>query len=341
MENCAGITRVRNNSQKLRAVLKSRECILLAINLVIFIGLSWLRPTFFLNWVNLKAVFSLMTYDLLLAVGMTFVLILGGIDLSVGSVLALTSVVMALLIRSGVAVLPALAAGAGVGVLCGLFNGFFSAYIGILPFLVTLAMMSLARGIATVMTSGQYVSFPTASEWFIKFGRSELTFYHGETMSYGFPIPLILVLVIIVAASYLLNNWRPLNQFYLIGQNKEAALLAGYNVVKITIIGYIICSLFVWLASTLMISSNRIGYANYGMQSEMRAIAAAVVGGASFSGGSGSILGTFLGVLMLALIGNGFILLNGDPNWQQATVGVVLILAVGIDAIRTYRERGN
>ena len=109
---------------------------------------------------------------------------------------------------------------------------------------------------------------------------------------------------------------------------------------RYTILAYVIAAFFVWVAALLMTSANKIGYANYGITAEMRAIAAAVIGGASFFGGSGSVLGTFLGVLLLALIGNGFILLNGDPNWQQATIGAVLIIAVAIDAMRTLRTRG-
>jgi ribose transport system permease protein len=96
---------------------------------------------------------------------------------------------------------------------------------------------------------------------------------------------------------------------------------------------------FVWIAAVLVTSANRIGYANYGIGAELRALAAAVVGGASMAGGAGSMFGTFLGVLMLALIGNGFVLLNGDPSWQQATLGIVLITAVGFDALRTFRRR--
>jgi ribose transport system permease protein len=333
-------SKTRNRARPLASALKSREAVLLLVDAFIFITLAIARPTAFANWINFKAVLSLMVYDLLLAVGMTTVLILRGIDLSVGSVLALSSVVMALLMQAGIAVVPSLFAGLVVVLACGFFNGFLTAVVGILPFLVTLGMMSLARGAATVMTSGKYISFPNTSEWFISFGRLEIPFWHGA-MTYGFPVPLLIVLLITALYAVLLKRWRVLRQMFLVGENEEAARLSGLNTVGITIAGYLICTLFVWFAAVLLISSNRIGYANYGVQSEMRAIAAAVVGGASFAGGSGSIVGTFLGVLMFALIGNGFILLSGDPNWQQATTGVVLILAVAADAIRTIRDRKN
>jgi ribose transport system permease protein len=108
---------------------------------------------------------------------------------------------------------------------------------------------------------------------------------------------------------------------------------------RVMIAAYLLSAVFVWLTAVLLTSANKIGYANYGIGSELRALAAAVVGGASLAGGAGSIVGAFLGVLMLALIGNGFVMLNGNPNWQQASIGIVLIAAVGIDAMRTYRQR--
>ena len=322
------------------ARLASRESILALINVAIVLGLAFLAPKAFISWTNTKAVLSLMTYDLLIAVGMTTVLILGGLDLSVGSVLALSSVIMALMMRSGLPVLPSLLAALAACVLCGLCNGLLIARWRILPFLVTLGMMSVARGIATVMTTGQYISFPNVADWFIVFGRQELPLWTQGGVRYGVPFGLLITLLISVAYAFLLRRWAPLRQMFFIGQNREAAKLAGLRVVSVTVAGYVICSAFVWLASVLIVAGNRIGYANYGTGAEMRAIAAAVLGGASMAGGAGSIPGTCLGVLMLALIGNGFVLLHGDPNWQQASTGIVLLAAVGLDALRRLGRVG-
>ena len=322
----------------LNSILSSRQFWLLVINAIVILGLGILRPDTFLSWINFKAVLSLMSYDLLLAVAMTTVLIVRGIDLSVGAVMALSSVVMALMLRAGYPVVPSVASGLVVALLCGYINGFFTVRVGILPFLVTLAMMTTARGVATVLTTGQYISFPSAPRWFSKFARYEFAFQIGDT-SYGVPVLLIITLSVTLIFGLLLARWVPLRRLFFIGQNAEAAKLSGMQTERLTIAAYVISAFFVWVAALLMTSANKIGYANYGITAEMRAIAAAVIGGASFFGGSGSILGTFLGVLLLALIGNGFILLNGDPNWQQATVGVVLIVAVGIDAMRTMRTR--
>ncbi|RTM08851.1 MAG: ABC transporter permease [Hyphomicrobiales bacterium] len=325
-------------STVLRRAIGTREMLLVAVNAAIFIFLTVMSPEAFASWTNIKAVLSLMTYDLLLAVAMTVVLIVRGLDLSVGSVMALASVVMALLLREGTPVVPALATGLGVALICGFINGFLVAKGGILPFLVTLGMMSVARGFATVLTTGQYISFPRAERWFTQFGRFEFRLQIGNGF-YGIPLPLIIVLATIAVFAGLLGHWAVLRRAFYVGESPEAANLSGIRVDRYVIGSYMIAAVFVWLAAVLMTSANRIGYANYGIGAELRALAAAIVGGASMAGGAGSILGSFLGVLMLALIGNGFVLLNGNPNWQQATVGLVLIAAVGFDAVRTYRTR--
>ena len=221
---------------------------------------------------------------------------------------------------------------------CGLINGLLVAVVGILPFLVTLGMMSVARGIATVLTTGQYISFPNAAPWFTRFGRYEFQ-TPGAFAHYGLPVTLLLGLALVVITSLLFSYWTPLRSFFFVGESPEAARLSGIRVTRLTLAAYLLATLFVWFTAVLLTSANKIGYANYGVGAELRALAAAVVGGASLAGGAGNIFGTFLGVLMLALIGNGFVMLNGNPNWQQASVGIVLIAAVGIDALRTYRER--
>ncbi len=320
------------------AAFSSRQFLLLLINAAIFLALTALRPDAFPSWTNLKAVLSLMSYDLLIAIAMTIALIVRGIDLSVGSVLALSSVTMALLMRAGTPVVPSLLAGLTVALLCGLINGLLTAVVGVLPFLVTLGMMSVARGIATVLTTGQYISFPNAAPWFTQFGRYEFQI-PNPVGHYGLPMTLVIGLALVIITSLLFSYWTPLRSFFFVGESPEAARLSGIKVTRLTIAAYLLSALFVWFTAVLLTSANKIGYANYGIGAELRALAAAVVGGASLAGGAGNIFGTFLGVLMLALIGNGFVMLNGNPNWQQASVGIVLIVAVGIDALRTYRDR--
>lgn len=317
-------------------MFSSRQFWLAALNLGVIVALGILRPDTFLSWINFKAILSLMSYDVLLAVGMTVVLIVRGLDLSVGSVLALTSVVLAMLLRDGVPVPIALALSLVTALFCGALNGLLVVKGRLLPFLVTLGTMTVVRGIATVLTTGQYVSFPHAARWFGKFARFEIGIPFGGAV-YGMPVVLMTTLLVTSIFGFLMWRWAPMRAFFYLGESPEAAKLSGIRVGRTTFTAYLLSAFFVWIAAVLMTSANKIGYANYGIGAELRALAAAVIGGASLSGGAGSILGTFLGVLLLALIGNGFILLNGDPNWQQATVGAVLIVAVAVDAIRRIR----
>ena len=202
---------VRQVSRVLSA-LSSRQFLLVLINVAIFLALTALRPDAFPSWTNLKAVLSLMSYDLLIAIAMTIVLIVRGIDLSVGSVMALSSVTMALLMRADTPVFPALLAGLIVALLCGLINGLLVAVVGILPFLVTLGMMSVARGIATVLTTGQYISFPHAPAWFTQFGRYEVQIPNGGGY-YGLPVTLIIGIALALLTSLLFSYWAPLRSF--------------------------------------------------------------------------------------------------------------------------------
>jgi ribose transport system permease protein len=321
---------------RLKNIFKSRIFILIFINVLIFCFLSVVAQGKFLNWTNIKAIISMMTYDLLLASGMTFVLILGGIDLSVGAQVALESVVIALSLRSGYPLGAALGFGFIVAVLVGFCNGFLVNRFSLAPFLVTLGAQLICRGIATVMTQGQYISFPKASKAFLAFGRFEIM----VAGKYGFSLILLISIIIIFVFAFFLKNWNPLNRAFLIGANPRAARLSGMNVSRMTIMAYIVCAMFSFLAAVFMTANNRIGYANYGISYEMNAIAVSVVGGASMAGGRGSLFGAVLGVWMLAFITNGFIMLGGNPNWQQAATGFVLIAALAFDAFTNRRSRG-
>lgn len=310
---------------------KSRNAMLVMINLAIAVFLAVMQPRF-INPENLTSMVMGMTYDLLMAMGMTLVLILGGIDLSVGSVLGLTGVVVTMMLSRNIATsaipIPlAILAGMAVAATCGAFNGFAVAKLKIAPFIVTLGMFAIARGLATVLTSGWYVSgLPDA---YLKLGQGTLGII---------PYPVIAALVILVIFNYLLRRWKPLNQAYFIGQNPAAASLSGLPVAAVTFAAYVISSMLAGVAAVFMTSRMAMGFFQFGLGSELNAIAGAVIGGASFAGGSGNLLGTFLGVLLLALIRNGFVLLNGSPNWQGVVSGVIVFLAIAVDAFRRRRD---
>jgi ribose/xylose/arabinose/galactoside ABC-type transport system permease subunit len=309
-------------------LFQSREFSLFLVIAFVFTVLAILRPADFLQWKNFEAITNGMVYDLAMAAGMTVVFILWGIDLSVGSVLALTSVIVAMLLRSGTPIGVAVLAGLAAAAACGAINGFLISRFRIAPFIVTLAMFSIARGTAVVLTSGYYLSgLPDA---FLVIGRGKFL---------GLPISIIVVVILLVILGVLLKRSRFFNQMYFVGKNPEAAELSGMDVRSVLFAGYMISSLMAGIAAVIMTSRLAMGFSQFGLLAELRAIAATVIGGASFSGGSGSIPGAALGVILLALINNGFVMLNGSPDWQQALSGFILLVAVGVDAYRRRKER--
>lgn len=323
-----GTVRTGAKDSGIRKALRSREMSLGIVILVVIAGLSFLKPEAFISLKNFEAISNGMIYDLLLAAGLTIVLILWGIDLSVGSVMALTGVITALLLRGGVPIPVAVLLGLATSMVCGTINGYLVARFKIAPFIVTLAMMAMARGLATVLTSGYYLSSLPAG--FLVLGRGKIA---------GVSISVLVVGLILLVLEILFRRWKPLHQMYFVGTNPEAARLSGLRTRLITMSGYMMSSTLAGLAAVFMTSRLAMGFAGFGLQAELRAIAAAVLGGASFAGGSGTILGAALGVTLLALINNGFVLLNGSPDWQQAVSGMILLVAVGVDAYRRRKER--
>ncbi|MDR0361201.1 MAG: ABC transporter permease [Planctomycetota bacterium] len=308
--------------------VKSREATLLIVIAAVAIVLSIVRAEAFLDWKNFEAIANGMVYDLLMATGLTLVLMVGGIDLSVGSVLALTGVATTLMMKEGMAVYLAIPLGLLIAAAIGAFSGFFVARAKIAPFIVTLAVMSIARGAALVMTSGYYVS--GLPESYLELSRDKVLYI---------PLPFLITVVFLVCVEVLIRYWRPLHQAFYIGMNYEAARLAGMPVRLVIFAVFIVSAVAAGMAALFMTSRLGMGFSGFGMSSEMRAIAAAVIGGASMSGGSGSVIGAALGVILLALINNGFVLLNGSPNWQQAVSGLILLAAVAVDAYRRRKER--
>ncbi|HUG55107.1 MAG TPA: ABC transporter permease [Vicinamibacteria bacterium] len=264
-----------------------------------------------------------MVYDLPLAAGATLVLLVGGIDLSLGAVLALSGVVTALAMRAGWPIPLAVAAGLFLSAGVGALNGLLVTRFRLAPFIVTLGTMSLARGAAVVLTSGYMVAgLPPA---FLTLGR-------GHWL--GVPVSIWIVAVLLAGSHLLLRRWQPLHDAFYVGQNREAARLSGVRSDLLTATAYVVSAVLAGIAALFMVSRLGMGYARFGELAELRAIAAAVLGGAAFSGGAGSILGSALGVLLLAVILNGFVLLNLSIHWQNVAVGVVLVLAIALDAAR-------
>jgi ribose transport system permease protein len=312
-------------------VIKTRNASLLLLVLVISTTLTILQPRF-LSQGNLSSVLIGMAYTLPIALGMTLVMILGGIDLSVGPVLALTAITTTLLLSRNVGInLPiplAILAGLSAAVFCGALNGLGVAWLKLAPFIVTLSMLTIVQGIVTVTTSG----------WFIS-GLPEAYTTIGQGFLFDIlPIPVFITFIIFVVFYFLLTRWKPLNQAYYVGNNPAAAALSGQRVMLVTFFGYVISSLMAGVAAIFMTSRLAMGFFQFGQGAELNAIASAVIGGASFAGGKGNLMGTFLGVLLLAIIQNGFSLLGGQPNWLQIVNGAILFIAIAFDGYRRRKE---
>ena len=299
-----------------------REAVLLATTLALAAALTAARPGF-LNSDNLISIATGMVYDLPLAMAATLVLVVGGIDLSLGAVLALSSVVTTLSLRAGAPIPLAITAGLAAAAAIGALNGLLVTHFRLAPFIVTLGTMSLARGAAVVLTSGYMVAgLPPA---FLALGRDRLLFL---------PVAIWIVAALLLLGHVLLLRYQPLHDAFYVGQNREAARLSGLRADALTASLYVTSAVLAGIAALFMSSRLGMGYARFGELAELRAIAAAVLGGAAFRGGAGSILGSALGVLLLALIQNGFVLLNLSIHWQNIATGLVLFLAISIDAVR-------
>jgi ribose/xylose/arabinose/galactoside ABC-type transport system permease subunit len=312
-----------------RAGLRTRETGLALLVLAAAAGLAVVQPRF-LSASNLLSLGTGMIYDLPVAAGMTLVLILGGIDLSVGAVLGLTGVVTAMCLRSGLPVPLSILAGVVTAGGAGALNGLLVARLRLAPFIVTLGTMSVARGTATVLTSGYFLSGLPAG--YVAIGRGQL---------FGIPYPIFAVVGVLAAFHVLLKRWRPLHEAFYVGHNPAAAALSGIAVRRLVFAGYVTSALLAGLAALFMTARLAMGYSRFGEMAELRAIAAAVLGGASFSGGTGSILGTALGVLLLAVILNGFVLLNLSVYWQGVVSGLILVAAIAVDAVRRRRNEAR
>lgn len=314
---------------KARTSINNREGTLLITIAAIFLFMCIVKGQLFYARSNIEAIFSNLAYDLLLACGMTFVIILGGVDLSVGAVLALSGITSTLMVQSGAPVVVAVLCGILLGAGVGMLNGLLVAKANVAPFVATLGSQSVCRGICYVLTSGYFVAGLTES--YTGIGR-------GTTA--GIPNKILVSLAIVIAMTILSKNFRPLKSMFYVGGNNRAAFLSGIPAGLTTVLGYGISGLMAGIAAILMTSSLGMGHAGYGISFEMKAISAAVIGGANMHGGSGSFLGTALGVILVALVNNVFIMFNGSPNWSSAISGVMLLLAVAFDVIRNRIKAG-
>ncbi|SNR98102.1 monosaccharide ABC transporter membrane protein, CUT2 family [Anaerovirgula multivorans] len=302
---------------------------------IIFLGmvalLSVLSPAF-LQTRNLLNVVRQISVIGLVAMGVTMVIITTGIDLSSGSVIALSAVVAASLAQrpdwaaakfpglTGLPVIVPIMAGLAVGTIAGCINGTVIAKTKIPPFIATLGMMTVARGVALLYADGRPISSLTESYNFIG---------QGEVL--GIPFPIILLAIMALAMHTLLNNTKFGRYVYAIGGNEQAAVVSGLNVSKYKILIYTIAGFLSGMAGIVLSARISSGQPGLGLGYELDAIASAVIGGTSLSGGIGTIPGTIVGALIIGVLNNGLDLLNVSAYWQQIVKGLIIVGAVILD----------
>jgi ribose transport system permease protein len=276
--------------------------------------------------------------NICIAVGMTLVVLTSGIDLSVGSVLALCGAITAGLLKSGIeipsgnlfigfTVLGAIIMGLLAGGIAGAFNGWTITKFKVPPFVATLAMLTIARGLTLLWTKG----FPISV-------LGDNFAYIGTGWFLGIPLP-VWISAIVVLAAVIITGKTPLGRYiYAIGGNENAAKLSGININRVKIIVYSMAGVLAAVGGIIVTSRLDSAQPNAGTSYELDAIAAVVIGGTSLSGGRGSIWGTVLGAVIIGVLNNGLVLLNVSPFWQQVVKGLVILLAVIIDKANSKND---
>ncbi len=305
--------------------------------LVLCIVLSILTDKFFTadNGLN---VLRQIAVNICIATGMTLIVLTAGIDLSVGSVLALCGAVAAGLLKNGIALAPintfvgftvlgAVLAGLLLGWAIGWFNGFAITRFHVPPFVATLAMLTIARGLTMLYTKGHPISnLGPDFAWL------------GTGWWLGIPVPVYIAALVVLAALFVTQKTKFGRYIYAIGGNEQAARLSGINIKKVKLTVYAMAGMLAALGGIIVTSRLNSAQPNAGISYELDAIAAVVIGGTSLSGGKGSIWGTVMGAVIIGVLNNGLVLLNVSPFWQQVVKGSVILLAVIIDKTGTDKE---
>ncbi|MBB5179667.1 ribose transport system permease protein [Planomicrobium koreense] len=293
--------------------------------IVIVLIFSILEPGF-LSMNNLLNVLRQVSFNALIAFGMTFVILTGGIDLSVGSILALTGAVSAGLIASGIDPIFAMLAGLLLGAILGAVNGFIIAKGKVAPFIATLATMTIYRGLTLVYTEGRPIS---------GLGDNAAFQMLGKGYFFGIPVPVVTMLISFGILYFILKKTTFGRRVYAVGGNEEASILSGINTDRIKIYVYSLTGLLSALAALMLTSRLNSAQPTAGEMFELDAIAAVVLGGTSLTGGRGWIVGTLIGALIIGVLNNGLNIIGVTSFFQQVVKGAVILLAVLLDRKKT------
>ncbi len=295
--------------------------------LVILIAISSFLSEYFWSMNNFTNILLQTSIVAIVAFGMTYAILLAGIDLSVGSIVALTGLVLVIGLTSGFPLFIMLPVSLGVAVFCGFANGFVTTWLGVHPFIVTMSFMGIWRGVAMLTSNGQAVSL-----------------YDNEAFEYIFngylfaiPFPIIILIVMIFLNHFILSKTTFGRKVYIVGGNPEAATYSGINVAKTNIYSYMITGLMAGIGGIMLASRMFSAQPTAASGMELDAIAACVLGGTSLTGGRGTIIGTLIGALIIAVLSNVMSLMNVDYFVSLIVKGIVILIAVGIDVYKNKK----
>lgn len=298
--------------------------------LIILMAVITIINSNFLTANNLLNLLLQVTSNALIAFGMTFVILTGGIDLSVGSILALSSALTAGLLGSGMPVTLAILISLILGCILGMMNGLLISYGKLAPFIVTLATMTIFRGATLVYTNGNPITKGLSDTFLFQF--------LGQGYIVGIPFPVIIMFIVFIVLYVLLHKTAFGKSVYAIGGNEKAAYISGVKLNKVKIIIYSISGIMASISGLIITSRLSSAQPTAGASYEMDAIAAVVLGGTSLSGGKGRILGTLIGALIIGVLNNGLNIIGVSAFWQQVVKGVVILIAVLIDRFKVVKQ---
>ncbi len=304
--------------------------LLLGVLLLMYLIFAIISPTF-LSYSRIMSALNYVYFLGFLSLGVTFVIATGGIDFSIGPVMFCCALIAGYSLTSyGVPMALAMGISLLVGFVFGMFNGYLVAYWSVPPFIVSMASMNIAKGLASVFTKMQSVSWPQAS--------AEGGWYRSLVKVGNIPVGLFIFLAVAVICAIVLNKTKIGRYILCLGSNKEAVRLSGVNVKKWEMIAYIICGVLVGVAAIFYVSAYTTVQPGYGDTYNNEAIAGCVMGGTSMAGGLASISGTVIGVLIIALLQEGILALGMNKNYQLIITGIIVIAAVYFDVLGRRRK---
>ena len=312
---------------------------ILILLVLMIVVMQILQPDVFLSWRNVTNVFKQISWQSMLALGVFMVIVTAGIDLSVGSIMMLSLMILAIVSKAGAPWFVVVLAPMFAGLLCGLINGLGITLLRMPhPFIMTLGTLYIFRGAGILISGVSPISGFTDEVRYVRHGRIDLTWLGLEKSQY-LPVSLVLIAIVYFIFWAFMNHTRTGKWIYAIGGNPNAARASGINVNKILVIVYSLCGFLSGIGALILAGRTDSGYPNAGLQSELDAIAACIIGGASFFGGRGTVLGVFAGVMIMGILRNGLNLMDVSSFWQQVLIGSIIVLAVYVDVLR--RELGT